>query len=83
MKHLHFISETEFGILPVLETKDGFKLSCTIPILRYLGKMHDLYPNNDQEEAKLDSVTDITTDIVNEMYNTDDDVSKYNLEILI
>jgi len=45
-----------FGQCPVLETKDGHRLTQSMAILRYIGRKYDLEPNNEWDRAVCDEM---------------------------
>lgn len=54
--------DTPFGVIPVLEV-DGYKLSQSNTINRYVGKLAGLYPSDPLEAAYCDEVMDAVEDV--------------------
>ena len=54
--------ETPFGVIPVLEV-DGYPLSQSNTINRYVGKLAGLYPDDPLEAAYCDEVMDAVEDV--------------------
>lgn len=53
---------TPFGVIPVLEV-DGYPLSQSNTINRYVGKLSGLYPDDPLEAARCDEVMDAVEDV--------------------
>lgn len=62
---------TEFGRTPMVDV-DGFRLSCKVPIVRYLGKKYSLYPTGDAyKEWYIDTILDLHLDMCQWIFTFD------------
>ena len=57
----------EFGTLPILEV-DGVKMSQSMAIMRYLGRVYGFYPEDPEEAWRVDSLLDSQVDLITKLY---------------